>query len=139
MIQIGGILGQIGFMIAEAREIRAGAPGVARVHYPGLESSPSHDLARRMLRSGLFGSVLAIELEGGDEATRLYVERLGLAIDAPSLGGVETLVSIPAFMSHVALTAEQRLAAGIGPGCIRIAAGIEDGADLVADFVQALG
>lgn len=115
-----------------------GAPGVARVHYPGLESSPCHGLARRMLRSDLFGSVLAIELEGGDGATRGYVERLQLAIDAPSLGGVETLVSIPAFMSHVALTSEERVAAGIGPGCVRIAAGIEDPRDLVADFTQAL-
>ncbi|QDV08640.1 Methionine gamma-lyase [Planctomycetes bacterium Poly30] len=124
--------------LALARALES-APGVARVHYPGLESSACHGLAEKMLRSGLHGSVLAIELEGGDGATRGYVERLGLAIDAPSLGGVETLVSIPAYMSHVALSPEERLAAGIGPGCVRIAAGIEDAADLVADFVQALG
>lgn len=116
-----------------------GASGVARVHYPGLESSPCHSLAQSVLHPGLFGSMLAIELAAGDSATRDYVGRLQLAIDAPSLGGVETLVSIPEHMSHVGLTPEGRLAAGIGPGCVRIAAGIEDEADIVDDFVQALG
>mgnify|MGYP005993865649 CR=1 FL=1 len=115
-----------------------GARGVKRVHYPGLPSSPSHGLARRVLPSGLFGSVLAIELEAGDGGTREFVAKLALAIDAPSLGGVETLVCVPAYMSHVGLSAEERLAAGINPGCVRIAAGIEDSADLVADFLQAL-
>ncbi len=122
--------------IASALE---GASGVARVHYPGLPSSPCHALAQEVLQPDLFGSMLAIELAAGDKATRDYVARLQLAIDAPSLGGVETLVSIPAVMSHVGLTPEGRMAAGIGPGCIRIAAGIEDAADIVHDFVQALG
>ena len=115
-----------------------GAAGVARVHYPGLASSPCHGLARRVLPSGLFGSVLAVELDAGDAGTREFVAKLNLAIDAPSLGGVETLVCIPAYMSHVGLTEDQRLAAGIRSGCVRIAAGIEDSADLVTDFLQAL-
>ncbi|MEM8712700.1 MAG: aminotransferase class V-fold PLP-dependent enzyme [Planctomycetota bacterium] len=123
--------------IAEALE-QEGGDLVRRVHYPGLTSSPSHALAKEVLAPGLFGSMLAFELSAGDEAVRDYVARLRLAIDAPSLGGVETLVSLPVFMSHVGLTSEQRLAAGIGPGCVRVAAGIEDAADLVADFVQAL-
>lgn len=114
------------------------AAGVARVHYPGLPSSPCHELAERMLEPGLYGSVLAIELEGGDAASRPYVAKLNLAIDAPSLGGVETLVSIPKFMSHVGLSDDELRAAGVGPGCVRIAAGIEDPKDLVADFVGAL-
>ena len=122
--------------IAAAME---GARGVARVHYPGLASSPSHELGKRMLAPGLFGSVLAIELEGGDAAMRPYVAKLKLAIDAPSLGGVETLVSMPLYMSHVGLNQTERLAAGVAPGCVRIAAGIEDSADLVADFLNALG
>ncbi|MEO1696981.1 MAG: aminotransferase class I/II-fold pyridoxal phosphate-dependent enzyme [Planctomycetota bacterium] len=122
--------------LAAALEGRA---GVARVHYPGLESHRSHALAGRMLSPGLFGSVLSFELEAGDEATRPFVSRLGVATDAPSLGGVETLVSIPAYMSHVALGPEGRAAAGIGPGCVRVAAGIEDPEDLVADFLGALG
>lgn len=115
------------------------ASGVARVHYPGLAHDPGHDLAKRVLEPDLFGSVLAFELEGGDAATRPYVERLRLALDAPSLGGVETLVSLPWAMSHAAMTPEERAAAGIGPGCVRIAAGIEDPIDLVRDFVDALG
>lgn len=123
--------------IAEALE-RVGGDQVSRVHYPGLASSPSHELAKNVLAPGLFGSMLAFELSAGDEALRDYVARLRLAIDAPSLGGVETLVSLPVFMSHVGLTPEQRLGAGIGPGCVRVAAGIEDEVDLVADFVQAL-
>lgn len=121
--------------LAEALETR---PEVARVHYPGLASSPQRDLAARMLLDGLAGSVLAFELAAGDAATRPFVSRLRLAIDAPSLGGVETLVSIPAVMSHAAMSEGERAAAGIGPGCIRVACGIEHPADLVEDFLQAL-
>ena len=76
--------------------------------------------------------MLAFELEGGDAVTRDLVSHLRLALDAPSLGGVETLVSIPAFMSHVGMSPEERRAAGVGPGCVRVAAGIEDPADLAA-------
>lgn len=65
-------------------------------------------------------------------------QELHLALVAPSLGGVETLVSRPATMSHVGLTAQQRHAAGIADGLVRVAVGIEDSADLVADFEQAL-
>lgn len=114
------------------------ADGIARVHYPGLPSHRSHALSARMLEPGLFGSVMAFELKGGDGATRDYVSRLRLALDAPSLGGVETLVSIPAVMSHVGFTPEERDAAGIGPGCVRVATGIEDPVDLVNDFLGAL-
>lgn len=122
--------------IAEALE---GAAGVKRVHYPGLASDPSHARAKALLEPGLYGSVLAFELEGGDGVTRDYVGRLRLAIDAPSLGGVETLVSIPAFMSHVGMSPAERQAAGVGPGCVRVAAGIEDPRDLAGDFLGALG
>lgn len=122
-------------VLSEALE---GVSGVALVHYPGLRNHRSHELSARMLEPGLFGSVLAFELEAGDAATRDYVARLRLGVDAPSLGGVETLVSIPAVMSHVGFTAEERQAAGIGPGCIRVATGIEDPIDLVNDFLQAL-
>ena len=121
--------------IAEALR---GVPGVAHVHYPGLASDPSHARALELLEPGLFGSVLAFELEGGDAFTRDLVGHLRLALDAPSLGGVETLVSIPAFMSHVGMSPEERRAAGVGPGCVRVAAGIEDPVDLAADFLAAL-
>ena len=121
--------------LAEALD---GVAGVTKVHYPGLVGDPSHGLAQSHLAPGLFGSVLAFELEGGDAATRPYVGRLKLAIDAPSLGGVETLVSLPWAMSHVAMSPEERAAAGVAPGCVRVAAGIEDPVDLVDDFLGAL-
>lgn len=111
---------------------------VARVHYPGLPQDPGHELSGRVLKGGLHGSMLAFELKGGDEEARPFVSRLRLAVDAPSLGGVETLVSIPHLMSHTGLSAEQRLAVGFGPGCIRVACGIEDPEDLIADFAGAL-
>lgn len=112
---------------------------VTRVHYPGLPDDPGHELASRVLKPGLYGSMLSFELASGDEGTRAFVSRLRLAVDAPSLGGVETLVSIPHLMSHTGLTAEERLGVGFGPGCIRVACGIEDPEDLIADFAGALG
>ena len=110
---------------------------VSRVHYPGLETHPTHERARRLLSAA--GGVLAFELTAGDEALRGFVARLRLALDAPSLGGVETLVSLPVHMSHAGLAPEARLAAGIGAGLVRVAVGIEDPEDLAQDFVQALG
>lgn len=110
---------------------------VVRVHYPGLPGDPGHSLAPRVLLDGLHGSMLAFELAGGDDLARPFVSRLRLAVDAPSLGGVETLVSIPHLMSHPGLSAEERLGVGFGPGCIRVACGIEDPEDLVADFACA--
>lgn len=122
--------------LAQALEGRA---EVTRVHYPGLADDPSHGLASRVLEEGLYGSMLAFELAAGDEGTRAFVSRLQLAVDAPSLGGVETLVSIPHLMSHTGLSEAERLGVGFGPGCIRVACGIEHPEDLVADFVGALG
>lgn len=115
-----------------------GAEGVTAVHYPGLAGDPSHARAKELLEPGLFGSVLAFELAGGDAETRAMVGRLQLALDAPSLGGVETLVSVPAFMSHVAMTEDERRAAGVEPGCVRVAAGIEHSDDLARDFLAAI-
>jgi len=112
---------------------------VARVHYPGLSDDPGHGLASRVLEGGLYGSMLAFELAGGDDETRGFVSRLRLAVDAPSLGGVETLVSIPHLMSHTGLSEAERLGVGFGPGCVRVACGIEHPDDLIADFIGALG
>lgn len=120
--------------LAQALE---GHPQVEAVHYPGLESHPQHALAGELLSGP--GSVLSFVHAGGDPALRPLVGRLGLALDAPSLGGVETLVSLPAFMSHVGLDAAARARAGIVPGLVRVAVGIEDAPDLIADFEQALG
>jgi cystathionine beta-lyase/cystathionine gamma-synthase len=111
-------------------------PGVERVFYPALPSHPDHERARALM-SG-FGGVVSFVVKGGDEAAVRLTQALRLMCVAPSLGGVETLVSMPRFTSHSALSREQRHAAGIVDGFIRLALGIEDSADLIADLEQAL-
>ena len=113
-----------------------GQPGVARVHYPGLPSHPDHAAARRLLDG--FGGMMSIELEGGGEAAAAFVAALRLAKVAPSLGGVETLVSEPRYTSHAGMTPEQRAANGLRDGFVRISLGIEDAEDIIADLDQAL-
>jgi cystathionine beta-lyase/cystathionine gamma-synthase len=109
---------------------------IARVHYPGLPSHPDHELARRTL--GGFGGMVGIELKGGVRAAERFLKALTIAAHAPSLGGVETLVSEPRLTSHASLTAEQRAQAGIPDGFLRFSLGLEDPDDLIADFAQAL-
>jgi cystathionine beta-lyase/cystathionine gamma-synthase len=109
---------------------------VLQVHYPGLPSHPDHELATQLLRG--FGGMVSLVVRGGDEAALRVVNRLRLLCVAPSLGGVETLVSMPRFTSHSALAPAERHALGIADGFIRISAGIEDAADLIADLEQAL-
>jgi cystathionine gamma-synthase/cystathionine gamma-lyase/cystathionine beta-lyase len=111
-------------------------PGVQRVHYPGLASHPDHDRATRLF-SG-FGGMLAIELTGGAAAAIRLVERLSIPIYAASLGGPETLVVRPAASSHLDMTPEERLAAGVTDGLLRISCGLEGTADLIDDFTAAL-
>ncbi|MET0398544.1 MAG: aminotransferase class I/II-fold pyridoxal phosphate-dependent enzyme [Longimicrobiaceae bacterium] len=113
-----------------------GLPGVARVHYPGLPSHPDHEVARRVLCG--FGGMVGIEVEGGGEAAGRFVRALRLAKPAPSLGGVETLVSEPRFTSHAAFTPAEREALGIRDGFFRFSLGIEDADDLVVDIERAL-
>lgn len=110
--------------------------GVERVFYPGLPSHPDHERAARLF-SG-FGGVVSMMVHGGDDAALGVTQRLKLMCVAPSLGGVETLVSMPLYTSHAALSPEERHAAGVGDGFIRMALGIEDAADLIADLEQAL-
>ncbi|MBR9990413.1 MAG: aminotransferase class I/II-fold pyridoxal phosphate-dependent enzyme [Gemmatimonadetes bacterium] len=109
---------------------------VEKVFYPGLESHPDHERARALF-SG-FGGVVALMVRGGDDAALEVTQRLRLMCVAPSLGGVETLVSMPRYTSHASLSREARHAIGIGDGFIRLALGIEDSADLIADLDQAL-
>jgi cystathionine beta-lyase/cystathionine gamma-synthase len=111
-------------------------PAIDRVFYPGLPSHPDHARAASLF-SG-FGGVVSLMVRGGDPAALHVTQRLRLMCVAPSLGGVETLVSMPRYTSHAGLTREQRLDAGIGDGFIRLALGIEDAADLIADLEQAL-
>ncbi len=112
-------------------------PKVAGVHYPGLPDSPSHARARALFR-GCSG-VLSFEMKDGVEAADELLSRVKLPLIAPSLGGVESLITRPATTSHAGMTPEQRKAAGISDGLIRVALGIEDPQDLIEDFRQALG
>ncbi len=111
-------------------------PLVRRVYYPGLASHPSHAQAAALLDG--FGGVLSFELAGDAQFADRVLERLRIAVVAPSLGGVETLVTRPALTSHRGLSAEERQRLGIADGLIRVAVGIEDVEDLIADFSQAL-
>jgi cystathionine beta-lyase len=114
---------------AERKEIR-------RVHYPGLESHPDHQIASDTM-SG-FGGMMAIELTGGARAAERFLKKLKLFRHAPSLGGVDSLVSEPRFTSHAHLTAAERAAVGIPDGFLRLSIGIESAADLIGDIEQAL-
>jgi methionine-gamma-lyase len=112
-----------------------GHPAVARVHYPGLASHPQHALADSQM-SG-FGGVLGVELAGGFEAADAFLGRLRYVRRAASLGGVESLAVHPASMWRGMLSQEQIAASGVPPGLVRLAAGTEDPADLVADALAA--
>jgi len=114
-----------------------GAPGVARVLYPGLASHPQHALAMRTFRAGMAGGMLAIELEGGRAHGERFLDRVRVAVHATSLGSVETLVSHPASSSHRQLDDEELAAGGMSAGTMRMSIGIEDAADLIEDLVGA--
>ncbi|HTD77709.1 MAG TPA: PLP-dependent transferase, partial [Chloroflexota bacterium] len=110
---------------------------VKRVYYPGLESHPQHALATRQMVGG-FGGMLSFEVSGGVEAAREVARQTRLFTLAESLGGVESLIELPALMTHASLPAERRAEIGIDDGLIRLSVGIEEGDDLVADLQQAL-
>ncbi len=113
-----------------------GHPAVSRVHHPGLRHHPDHERAARLFRGA--GGVLAFELQGGAAAAERLLARLAIMIVAPSLGGVETLVSRPANTSHAGLSAAERRALGIADGLVRVSVGVENADDLIADLEQAL-
>jgi cystathionine gamma-synthase len=107
-------------------------PEVERVYYPGLPEHPGHDIALRQ-QSG-FGAMLSFELKGGEAAVEAFLTGLECFTLAESLGGVESLISHPATMTHAGMEESARLRAGIGPGLLRVSVGIEDPQDLVADL-----
>lgn len=109
---------------------------IARVYYPGLPSHPQAGLVARQMSHG--GGLLSFELAGGEIAATRFIDRLKLITHAVSLGGPETLVTRPAKSSHRGMTAAARQQAGISDGLIRLAAGLEDPADLIRDLEQAL-
>ena len=111
-------------------------PQTATVNYPGLPSHPQHDLAKRQM-SG-FSGMVSFTLKGGAEAAHAAVQKTKLFHFAESLGGVESLVTHPASMTHAAIPREQREARGVTDGLLRLSVGIEDKDDLVADLDQAI-
>lgn len=122
--------------LAVARGLE-GAAGISAVHYPGLPSHPQHELARRELRDGRAGGMMAIELSGGRPAGERFLERLQVARHATSLAGVESLVSHPASSSHRQYGDAELTAAGLSAGLLRVSIGLEDADDLVADLAAA--
>ncbi|HXW95970.1 MAG TPA: PLP-dependent aspartate aminotransferase family protein [Gemmatimonadales bacterium] len=110
---------------------------IARVHYPGLPSHPDHAFAAQVLDG--FGGMVGLELKGGARAAERFLKKLKLVTHAPSLAGVESLISEPRFTSHSRLSEEQRAKQGIPDGFVRLSCGIEDAEDIIADLSQALG
>lgn len=112
-------------------------PKIARVFYPGLPDFPGHDTAKAQMKG--YGGMLTLDLRGGyDDAVRT-VDKLKLFAIAPSLGGVESLATMPVTTTHHGLSAEERSRRGITDTMIRLSIGLEDAADLIADLEQALG
>jgi cystathionine beta-lyase/cystathionine gamma-synthase len=111
-------------------------PALSSVSYPGLPSHPDHAIAAKTLDG--FGGMVGAVIKGGTAAAERFLKRLRLFIHAPSLAGVESLVSEPRLTSHKALSAEQLASAGIAPGFVRLSCGVEDAEDLIADLEQAL-
>jgi len=111
-------------------------PAVKRVYYPGLPSHPHHDIAKKQM-SG-FGGVITFDIKGRLAQAKRFLDSLKLCFIAPSLGGVETLITHPALVSYYSHTKKERLALGITDSLIRLAVGIENPDDIIADLDQAL-
>ncbi|MGE3171012.1 MAG: PLP-dependent aspartate aminotransferase family protein [Planctomycetota bacterium] len=122
--------------LAVARFLEAHG-AVERVHYPGLASHPHHARATELFAG--CGGVLAFAVRGGAADADAVIRRLRLPIAGPSLGGIESLISRPAALSHMSLTPQERAALGIGDNLLRLSVGCEDTRDLLDDFAQALG
>lgn len=118
-------------------EFLSSHPKVKRVNYPGLPTFPGHAVAARQMRG--FGGMVSFVYDGDATATMEAVDRLRLFTIAPSLGGVESLVTQPLMTTHHDLTPEERLRRGIVDGMVRLSCGLEDAADLIADLKRALG
>ncbi len=111
-------------------------PKISRVIYPGLKSHPHHALAKKQMKG--FGGMVTVEVRGGVKAAVKVCDSLNVAVNAMSLGGVETLVSIPVYSSHVNMSGAELKQHGVTPGMIRISVGVEGIDDLISDFEQAL-
>ncbi len=114
----------------------AGRPEFAAVHYPGLTSHPDHRLAASLFDG--YGGLVGLALKGGAPAAKRFLSQLKVIVHAPSLAGVESLISEPRLTSHKALTPDERAALGIPDGFLRLSCGCEDSADLIADLARGL-
>ena len=122
--------------LALARRLE-GHEAVRRVLYPGLPSHPGHEIARRQMSA--FGGIVTLVLAGGLPAAERFYDRLRLVARAASLGGVESLASLPVHTSHYGLPEDKLREAGIDPGMVRLSLGVEDASDLISDVERALG
>jgi cystathionine beta-lyase/cystathionine gamma-synthase len=113
-----------------------GHEGFAKVHYPGLPSHPDHERAKAVLDG--FGGMVGLELKGGVKIAERLLKKLKLIAHAPSLAGVETLVSEPRLTSHKGIGPEGRAKIGIPDGFLRLSCGLEDAADIIGDLEQGL-
>lgn len=111
-------------------------PAIAHVYYPGLESHPQHELAKRQMAG--MGGIVSFEVKGGYDAAKSFINALRLAMISFSLGDPETLVQHPASMTHASIPVEDRLKFNITDGLIRLSTGLEDATDIIADLEQAL-
>jgi cystathionine beta-lyase/cystathionine gamma-synthase len=112
-------------------------PKVARVRYPGLTAHPDYRLAKKQMRA--FGAMLSFDMKNGLRGARSFSDRIRVFLLATSLGGVESLVSLPIFTSHYKMTEDELKQAGVEPGTVRVSVGLEDAEDLIGDLRQALG
>jgi cystathionine beta-lyase/cystathionine gamma-synthase len=122
--------------LAVARALE-GHPRITRVYYPGLASHPDHAIAKAQM-SG-FGGMVTLDVAGGQDAAFAVYDRLEVIQRATSLGGVESICSLPILTSHTGLSDDELAAAGVSRGMIRLSIGLEDADDLIADLRQALG
>ena len=113
-----------------------GHRAIAKVNYPGLSSHPQHTRAARLFEG--FGGMMSFEMVDGVKAAESFMHATKLAAVAPSLGGIETLITRPATTSHAGLSASDRQKLGITDGLIRLSVGLEDAEDVIEDFGQAL-
>jgi cystathionine gamma-lyase len=120
----------------ELAEWMEGHPAIERVIYPGLDSHPQHNLARRQMKS--YGGMISVVLRGDLDSTRRILESFKIFALAESLGGVESLIEHPAIMTHASVPADQRAERGISDTLIRLSVGVEDVQDLKEDLDQAL-
>ena len=111
-------------------------PKVEKVYYPGLESHPGYEIAKKQMKD--FGAMISFELKGGFEAGKTLLNNLKLCSLAVSLGDTETLIQHPASMTHSPYTKEEREAAGITDGLVRLSVGLENVEDIIADLEQGL-